>query len=67
MGVVCAAVGLFIFPEILDSIAIIVGAYIWRLEGREGNRGVGIVILGIVCMQVGLVFTEVYSLWNFLP
>jgi hypothetical protein len=64
VGVICAFVGLFIFPEVLDSAAIILGARTWRKE--EGNRGLGIVILGIACMIVGLYFTSIYSLGTLL-
>jgi hypothetical protein len=64
VGVICAFVGLFIFPEVLDSLAIILGARTWRKE--EGNRGLGIVILGIACMIVGLYFTSIYSLGTLL-
>jgi len=62
LGIGSAAVGLFFLPELLDSLAIVVGAYVWRREAGERNRGLGIVILGILCMLVGLYFTSVVSL-----
>jgi hypothetical protein len=66
LGIGSAAVGLFFLPELLDSLAIVVGAYLWRREAGEGNRGLGIVILGILCMLVGLYFTSVISLGSLL-
>jgi len=62
LGIGSAAIGLFFLPELLDSLAIVVGAYLWRREAGERNRGLGIVILGILCMLVGLYFTSVISL-----
>ena len=55
LAVVCAIIGLFIFPEIFDSAAIILGAYAWKRQ--QGNAGLYIVILGIACMLIGLYFT----------
>jgi len=46
---------LLIFPEIFDSVAIILGAYAWKRQ--QGNVGLYVVILGIACMLVGLYFT----------
>jgi len=66
LGIGSAAVGLFFLPELLDSLAIVVGAYVWRKEAGDGNRGLGIVILGIICMLVGLYFTSVVSLGSLL-
>jgi hypothetical protein len=54
-GVLSAIFGLFVLPEVFDSAAIILGAYVWRKE--QGNRGIGIVILGIICMLVALYLT----------
>jgi uncharacterized membrane protein HdeD (DUF308 family) len=51
-GIISAILGLLIFPEIVDSVAIILGAYAWRKE--QGNRGLYIIILGIICMLVGI-------------
>ena len=55
VGIICAIIGLFIFPEIFSSAAIILGALTWRRE--SGNRGLGIIIFGIVTMLVGIYFT----------
>jgi hypothetical protein len=55
IAALCAVVGLFIFPEIFDSIAIILGAYAWKRQ--QGNSGLYVVILGIACMLIGLYLT----------
>ncbi len=55
IAIVSAIVGLFIFPEIFDSAAIILGAYAWKKQ--QGNIGLYVVILGIVCMLIGLYLT----------
>jgi hypothetical protein len=39
-------------------VAIILGAYVWKRE--QGNRGIMILILGIVCMIVGIEVTAYY-------
>ena len=64
MAVVCAVVGLFIFPEIFDSVAIILGAYAWKRQ--QGNRGLYVVILGIACMLIGVYFTS-FMIGNLFP
>lgn len=55
IAIVCAVVGLFIFPEIFDSVTIILGAYAWKRQ--QGNAGLYVVILGIACMLIGVYFT----------
>jgi hypothetical protein len=55
IAIVCAVVGLFIFPEIFDSVAMILGAYAWKRQ--QGNIGLYVVILGIACMLIGVYFT----------
>jgi len=65
LAILLAILGLFIFPEVFDSAAIILGAYIWK--NREGNTGLYIVILGIVCMLVGLYLTAFIIIGNFFP
>jgi hypothetical protein len=55
IAIISAIVGLFIFPEIFDSAAIILGAYAWKRQ--EGNMGLYVVILGIACMLIGLYLT----------
>jgi len=60
LGIISAVIGLIILPEIFASAAIVLGAYLWRHE--QGNRGIGIVILGIICMLVGLYLTAFFIL-----
>jgi hypothetical protein len=55
LAIICAVVGLFVFPEIFDSVAIVLGAYAWKRQ--QGNSGLYVVILGIACMLIGLYFT----------
>jgi len=40
-GLLCAFLSLIIFPEIFGSLAIIFGAYVWRME-REDSRNRGL-------------------------
>jgi membrane-bound ClpP family serine protease len=42
-------------PEIFGSVAIVLGAYTWRRE--RGNLGIILVIVGIICMIVGIELT----------
>lgn len=65
LGVISAIVSLNIVPEIFGAAAIILGAYTWRRE--QGNRGIYIVILGIICMLLGLYFTAFFILGDLLP
>ncbi len=68
LGAVSAIIGLIVFPEIFCSVAIILGAYTWRLEaGQNRNRGIALVIFGIVAMLVGIYYTSFYGLFNILP
>ncbi len=55
IALVSAFIGLFIFPEVFDSVAIILGAYAWKRQ--QGNLGLYIVILGIACLLIGLYLT----------
>jgi hypothetical protein len=66
LGIASAAFGLFVLPELLCSAGIIMGAYLWRREAGKRNRGLGVVILGILCMLVGLYFTSIISLGKIL-
>ncbi len=52
VGFISAIVSLFILPEIFGSVAIVLGAYAWRRE--RGNLGIILVIVGILCMIVGI-------------
>jgi hypothetical protein len=65
LGIVCAVLSLIIVPEIFGAIAIILGAYTWRKE--KGNGGLYVVIIGIICMLVGLYFTSLFELGDLLP
>ena len=64
IAIVCAIIGLFIFPEIFDSVAIILGAYAWKRQ--QGNVGLYVVILGIACMLIGVYFTAL-MIWDLFP
>jgi len=54
-AVVCAIIGLFVFPEVFDSVAIVLEAHAWKRQ--QGNAGLCVVILGIACMLIGFYFT----------
>jgi len=55
-----------VVPEIFGSIAIILGAYVWKTEpGR--NRGLGVVVLGILFMLIGIYFTSYFALIDLYP
>jgi membrane-bound ClpP family serine protease len=57
-----------VLPEIFGSAAIILGAYAWRMERDENrNRGLLLIILGIVAMLVGIYYTSYFGLYNILP
>lgn len=64
-GFISAVLSLFIFPEIFGSAAIVLGAHTWRRE--HGNRGIIIVILGIICMLIGIYFTAYPALVDLIP
>jgi uncharacterized membrane protein YeaQ/YmgE (transglycosylase-associated protein family) len=65
LGIVSAFLSLLIVPEIFGSVAIILGAYTWKRE--QGRRGLFIIILGIVCMLVGIYFTSYFALIDLVP
>ena len=65
LGSVSAVLSLFILPEVFGTAAIILGAYIWRRE--VGNRGLTMVILGIVFMLTGIYFTSAFALIDLVP
>jgi uncharacterized membrane protein HdeD (DUF308 family) len=68
IGILCAIISLVVLPEIFGSAAIILGAYAWRMERDENrNRGLLLVILGIVAMLVGIYYTSYFGLYNILP
>ena len=67
-GVLCAVIALFIVPEIFGAIAIILGAYAWRLDCDEPrNRGLWVIIVGIVSTLLGIYYTAIFGLYNILP
>ena len=68
IGVLSGILSLFVIPEIFGAVAIILGAYTWRLEaGENRNRGLVLVIFGIVAMLVGIYYTAFFGLFNILP
>lgn len=68
LGLISAFLSLFIIPEVFGSAAIILGAYTWRME-RDGsrNRGLIVLIIGIIFMLVGIYFTSYFALIDLLP
>jgi membrane-bound ClpP family serine protease len=68
VGLLCAIISLVVLPEIFGSAAIILGAYAWRMERDENrNRGLLLIILGIVAMLVGIYYTAYFGLFTILP
>jgi membrane-bound ClpP family serine protease len=68
LGLICAFGSLPVFPEIFGSVAIILGAYTWRLEsGENKSRGLLLVIFGIITMLVGIYYTSLFGIYNILP
>ncbi len=68
VGILCAIIGLFVLPEIRGSAAIVLGAYSWRLDySSRGNRGLSVVIIGIIAMLIGIYYTSFFGLYNILP
>jgi membrane-bound ClpP family serine protease len=62
-GLLCAFLSLIIVPEIFGSLAIIFGAYVWRMEREDSrNRGLIVLILGIIFMIIGIYFTSYFPL-----
>jgi membrane-bound ClpP family serine protease len=57
-----------VLPEIFGSAPIILSVYAWRLESAENrNRGLFLIIFGIVVMLVGIYYTSYFGLYNILP
>jgi ketosteroid isomerase-like protein len=63
-GFISAVLSLFILPEVFGSVAIVLGAYTWKRE--QGKRGIIIVILGIICMIMGIEVTAPFWLGGLL-
>jgi hypothetical protein len=67
LGLLCAVLSLIIAPEIFGSIAIVFGAYVWRMEREDSrNRGLIVLILGIIFMITGIYFTSYFTLGDLL-
>lgn len=64
-GVISALISLFIVPEIFGPVAIVFGAYTWKME--QGNRGLYVLIFGIICMLIGIYFTSIFALIDLIP
>ena len=68
IGIFCAVIALFILPEIFGAAAAVLGAYVFRLDcGTTRNRGLWIVILGVVFMLIGIYYTSIFALYQILP
>jgi hypothetical protein len=62
-GLLCAFLSLIIIPEIFGSVAIFFGAYVWRMERDDSrNRGLMVLMLGIIFMIIGIYFTSYFTL-----
>jgi hypothetical protein len=67
-GVLCAVISLFVLPEVFGSAAIILGGYAWRIDCNETkNRGLWVIIIGIITMLAGIYYTSFFGLYNILP
>jgi hypothetical protein len=68
LGFISAIISILILPEIFGSVAILLGAYVWRKEGpNSSNIGLVIIIAGIVGMLVGIYYTSYFGLYDILP
>lgn len=66
LGFISSVVGLLIMPEIFCSIAIILGAYEWKMEPGPSKQGLVIVVIGIINMLIGIYFSASPYLGDFL-
>ena len=66
VGFFCAVLSLVVVPEIFGSVAIILGAYVWKTEPNR-NRGLGVLVLGILFMLIGIYFTSYFALIDLYP
>jgi hypothetical protein len=66
-GYISAVLGMFIFPEILCSAAILIGAYTYKSEPSGSNRGLLVVVVGIICLLIGIYYTAYATVGDFLP
>ena len=68
IGAFCAFISLILLPEIFGGVAIVLGAYCWRLEyGENRNRGIWLILLALVTMFIGLYYTSYFALYDILP
>jgi hypothetical protein len=68
VGGLCAVISLVVLPEIFGAFAVVLGAYVLRLDCAESNnRGVWVVILSLVFMLVGIYYTSLFGLYSILP
>lgn len=65
IGILCAFLSLLIVPELFGTAAIILEAYVWKHE--QGNRGLVLIILGVICMLTGIYFTSYFALIDLIP
>ena len=65
LGSVSAVLSLLILPEAFGTAAIVLGAYVWRMEA--GSRGLTMLILGIMFMLIGIYFTSAFALIDLVP
>jgi membrane-bound ClpP family serine protease len=64
-GILSAAFSLLLSPEIVGSVAIILGAYQMKME-PDRSFGLIVVVLGIVCMLIGIYVTSYLLLINLI-
>jgi len=65
-SLLCSFLSLVVVPEIFGSMAIILGAYVWKTE-PSSNRGLVVLVLGILFMLIGIYFTSYFALIDLLP
>jgi len=65
LGFISAVLSLLILPELFGSATIVLGAYTWKK--KQGNLGLIVLILGIICLIVGIEVTAPFWLGEFLP
>ena len=64
LGFISAFLALLVLPEAFGSVAVVLGAYIWRKE--RGSRGLIIILLALAFMVVGIYFTSFIELGDML-
>jgi membrane-bound ClpP family serine protease len=53
IGIISAILGFLFIPEIFGSIAIIIGAYIWKKE-PESSTGLIVLLVGLILMLASI-------------